>query len=130
MLRRWQAVARVFGISARSAMCYPRAAHADVTGVDLAAQTRALMEVITSRDLTGVVLVAHSGGSFPAYETLDAVPERIARIVGEAVEHLRVGRRVERVRVSPSALGGLRLGARALGRIDHVEQGGAVPDRV
>ncbi|MGW1998506.1 alpha/beta fold hydrolase, partial [Embleya sp. NPDC001921] len=53
----------------------------DVTGVDLAAQTRALMEVITSRDLTDVILVAHSGGSFPAYETLDAVPERIARIV-------------------------------------------------
>ncbi|WP_406292806.1 alpha/beta hydrolase [Embleya sp. NBC_00888] len=54
---------------------------ADVAGVDLATQTRALIEEITSRDLTDVVLVAHSGGSFPAYETLDAVPERIARIV-------------------------------------------------
>jgi pimeloyl-ACP methyl ester carboxylesterase len=53
----------------------------DVTDIDLAAQTRALVELITARDLTDVVLVGHSGGAFAAYETLDRIPERIARIV-------------------------------------------------
>ncbi|MFE5327363.1 alpha/beta fold hydrolase [Embleya sp. NPDC056575] len=53
----------------------------DGTGVDLAAQSRALVDEITARDLTDVVLAAHSGGAFAAYEALDRIPERIARIV-------------------------------------------------
>ncbi|MGC0418889.1 alpha/beta fold hydrolase [Embleya sp. AB8] len=53
----------------------------DVTGIDLAAQTRALIGEITTRELTEVVLVCHSGGAFIAYETLDQIPDRIARIV-------------------------------------------------
>ncbi|MYV97981.1 alpha/beta hydrolase [Streptomyces sp. SID3343] len=53
----------------------------DVAGIDLAAQTRGLVESITSRGLTDVVLVGHSGGAFAAYETLDRIPDRIARIV-------------------------------------------------
>jgi pimeloyl-ACP methyl ester carboxylesterase len=54
---------------------------ADVTGIDLDTQTEALIADVTARGWTDVVLVAHSGGCFPAYEALDRIPERIARIV-------------------------------------------------
>ncbi|MFI1381548.1 alpha/beta fold hydrolase [Embleya sp. NPDC020886] len=79
---------------------------ADATGIDLATQTDALVEEITSRDLTDVVLAAHSGGAFPAYEALDRIPDRIARIVyvdagpvAEGVSLLDLSEPAERERI-------------------------------
>ncbi|MFF7243330.1 alpha/beta fold hydrolase [Embleya sp. NPDC008237] len=79
---------------------------ADATGIDLATQTDALVEEITSRDLTDVVLAAHSGGAFTAYEALGRIPERIARIVyvdsgpvAEGVSLLDLTEPAERARI-------------------------------
>jgi pimeloyl-ACP methyl ester carboxylesterase len=50
-------------------------------GADVEAQIADLLRLVEDRDLTGVVLVAHSGANMAVTGAADRVPERIARVV-------------------------------------------------
>jgi pimeloyl-ACP methyl ester carboxylesterase len=50
-------------------------------GADVGAQVDDLLRLIEDGDLTGVVLVAHSGANMAVTGAADRIPERIARVV-------------------------------------------------
>ncbi|WP_195911338.1 alpha/beta fold hydrolase [Streptomyces kaniharaensis] len=52
----------------------------DAAAIGLAAHTDAVSEALAAQD-TGVVLVAHSYGSFPALAAADRQPEKVERVV-------------------------------------------------
>ncbi|MFI6512679.1 alpha/beta fold hydrolase [Streptosporangium sp. NPDC050855] len=50
-------------------------------GVDLETHVQDIVNTIVFADLTGVILVAHSGAGAPVTGAADRIPERVARIV-------------------------------------------------
>jgi pimeloyl-ACP methyl ester carboxylesterase len=56
-------------------------AHLARPDVDLGTHISDIVNTIEYSDLHDVVLVAHSGGGFPAHGATDRIPERLARVV-------------------------------------------------